>query len=111
MVIPFPKINVNKIKKFPIPINVKQVQSFVDMVNYFRPLIYNLSDILRPIINLTKKNTKFVWTQDYQEAFDSIQNILVESPTVKNIVPNKDLCLVTDASLYAICGILIRGRN
>lgn len=103
--------NIQKVIKFPRPSNVKEVQTFIGMVNYFRHLIFNYADIIKPIVNLTKKNVPFVWNERCQNALDKIQDLILEKPTIKNIENDKPLYLVTDASRSAICGILMQKDN
>lgn len=45
------------------------------------------------------------------EGISQIQDILLTSPTVKNFDGNKDVYLVTDASMIAICAILMQKHN
>lgn len=101
------KDNINKVTSFPIPTNTKQVQMFLGTLNYFRHMIFDYSKIIQPIVKLTRKNTPFVWSQECQEAFDLLQNTILNKPTIKNIDNNKPLYLVTDASKSAVCGILM----
>jgi hypothetical protein len=44
------------------PRNVKQVQSFVGMLNHYKAMIPHHSHLLTPFTALTKKNVKFEWT-------------------------------------------------
>lgn len=103
--------NVNKIVNFPIPKNVKEIQTFLGMVNYFRHLIFNFAEIVKPLINLTKKNVKFIWSNDCQKAIDLISEQLLLKPTLKNIDPNSKFYIVTDASCNSLCGILMQKVN
>ncbi|GBO04024.1 Retrovirus-related Pol polyprotein from transposon 17.6 [Araneus ventricosus] len=54
------KDSIQKVTKFPVPQNVKQVQSYLGMMNYFRHLIFNYAEVVEPIVNLTRKGTPFV---------------------------------------------------
>lgn len=78
------------------------------MLNYFRNLIYNYSEITQPIVNLTKKNVPFVWSKGCQESFDMLQDLIINKPTIKNVDEEKPLYLVCDASKISICGILMQ---
>lgn len=100
--------NIVKINNFPIPKNVKQVQMFIGTINYFRHLIFNFAELLEPIVRLTRKNTKFIWDEKCQNAFNKIQEIILQNPTLKNIDYEKELYLVTDASKVAISAILMQ---
>lgn len=103
--------NVQKVSKFPIPKNVKEVQSYLGMLNYFRHLIFNFAELAQPIVNLTKKNSEFIWDQNCQNAFNKFQDIMLTKPTLKNIKHNEKLYLITDASKVAVCGILMQKQD
>lgn len=103
--------NISKVSNFPIPKNVKQVQAFLGMLNYFRGLIFNYAEIVQPIVNLTKKKVPFVWSQQCQLAFEKLQNIILNKPTLKNFDPEKHIYLITDASKIGLCGILLQKHN
>ena len=102
------KQNIDKVLKFPVPKNVKEIQMFLGMVNYFRHLIFQYAEIIAPIVKLTRKNTPFIWNQECQQSFERLQEIILHQPTLKNIDFDKELYLITDASKVSICGILLQ---
>ncbi|GBM12040.1 Retrovirus-related Pol polyprotein from transposon 17.6 [Araneus ventricosus] len=77
--------NVNKVTNFPRPKNLKQVQMFLGMLNYFRGLIYDYAGIVEPLVKLTKKNTPFVWSVECENAFNTVQEIILKKPTLKKL--------------------------
>ncbi|GBO06626.1 Transposon Tf2-6 polyprotein [Araneus ventricosus] len=103
--------NVNKVTNFPRPKHLKQVQMFLGMLNYFRGLIYDYAGIVEPLVKLTKKNTPFVWSVECENAFNTVQEIILKKPTLKNFDPNLPISLITDASKIAICGILLQKKD
>ncbi|GBM18785.1 Transposon Tf2-9 polyprotein [Araneus ventricosus] len=103
--------NVNKVTNFPMPKNLKQVQMFLGMLNYFRGLIYDYAGIVEPLVKLTKKNTPFVWSVECENAFNTVQEIILKKPTLKNFDPNLPISLITDASKITICGILLQKKD
>ncbi|GBM55273.1 Retrovirus-related Pol polyprotein from transposon 17.6 [Araneus ventricosus] len=103
--------NINKVTNFPRPKNLKQVQMFLGMLNYFRGLIYDYAGIVEPLVKLTKKNTPFVWSVECENAFNTVQEIIHKKPTLKNFDPNLPISLITDASKIAICGILLQKKD
>ncbi|GBM33314.1 Transposon Tf2-6 polyprotein [Araneus ventricosus] len=100
-----------KVTNFPRPKNLKQVQMFLGMLNYFRGLIYDYAGIVEPLVKLTKKNTPFVWSIECENAFNTVQEIILKKPTLKNFDPNLPISLITDASKIAICGILLQKKD
>jgi hypothetical protein len=51
------------------PMSVTQMLSFLGLADYYRRFILNFSKISKPITNLLKKGTKYVWSEDCGEAF------------------------------------------
>jgi hypothetical protein len=48
---------------------VHQVRSFLGLAGYYRRFIPNFSKIAKPIMDLLKKEEKFVWNAERDEAF------------------------------------------
>ena len=46
----------DKLRDWPVPASVKEVQSFLGLCNYFRRFIPKYSEIARPLTELTKKD-------------------------------------------------------
>ncbi|GBM25793.1 Retrovirus-related Pol polyprotein from transposon 17.6 [Araneus ventricosus] len=105
--------NIQRVTKFPVPQNVKQVQSYLGMMNYFRHLIFNYAEVVETIVNLTRKGTPFVLSENCQDAFNVMQEIILNKPTIKNYDESKPLFLTTDASMVGLCAILLQkdGEN
>jgi hypothetical protein len=51
------------------PRTMHQVRSFLGLAGYYRRFIMNFSKIFKPIMNLLKKEEKFVWNAEHDEAF------------------------------------------
>jgi hypothetical protein len=51
------------------PRTMHQVRSFLGLADYYRRFISNFSKIAKPIIDLLKKEEKFVWNAKRGEAF------------------------------------------
>jgi hypothetical protein len=67
---------VNAILQVTPPHNVKQVRSFISMLNHYNAMIHCHSHLLTLLTALTMKNVKFEWTQEHQQPFDSLKNSL-----------------------------------
>jgi len=48
---------ISMILDWPEPTTLTQVQELVGFVNFYQRFIYNISGIMKPIINLTQKST------------------------------------------------------
>lgn len=97
---------IDVIQKLRAPRNVREVRSVVGMCSYYRRFIENFSDTVRNLTELTKKNAKFHWTPDHQKSFDQLKEKLANFPVLAHPDLRKPYKLYTDASLYAVGGIL-----
>ena len=68
-------------KEFPKPQSVKEVQTFLGLVNFYRRHVRNMATICIPLTALTQKDRKeFLWSSDCDKAFDKIKHLLVTVP-------------------------------
>ena len=102
---------VSAVKNWPAPRTVKQVRGFLGMANYYRRFINNFSEKVAPMTALLRKNTKFVWTNECQEAFDIIKEALCTTPILAYPTRTDKFVLDTDASKLAIGAVLSQVQN
>jgi hypothetical protein len=80
------------------PKSIHQVRSFLGLTGYYRRFILNFSKISKPITELLKKDTKYVWSKDCDEAFQTLKKLLITSPVLAQPDINKPLDVYYDAS-------------
>jgi len=84
------------VKEFPKPQSVKEVQTFLCLVNFYRQHLHNMATIWRPLTALTQRDRKeFVWSSECDEAFEKI---LVTAPLLHPPNLEQEFFLWTDAS-------------
>lgn len=88
------------------PKNVKGVRSFLGLSGFYRRFIPQYSKIAEPLTRLTKKDSRFEWSDKANEAWLTIKQKLVDSPILAHPDLGKRFTLITDASAYCIGGIL-----
>ncbi len=54
-------------------ISLKEIQSFVKFVNFYRRFIKNFSKLVKSFTQLTRKNTSFVWNEICVQVFDNLK--------------------------------------
>src|SRR5882724_8441844 len=54
---------------WPTPTNFKVVQAFLGFANFYRRFTVGFSDIVIPLIRLTRKDTPFAWGPDHTKVF------------------------------------------
>ena len=96
---------INVIKKRSASKNLKQLQQFLGMCNYYRKFIKDYSKLAGPLIKLLKADVKFVWSKEQDDAFKEMKNALVSYPVLKPDF-SKKFYLYTDASGYCLGAVL-----
>jgi len=102
--------NVKAIAQMQPPTNVKQVQRFLGAVNVYGKFIPNHAQIRKPLTDLLKKDTVFCWTQDCQNAFESLKQALIARPVLTIFDPKKPRVLYRDASSIGVGALLKQKR-
>lgn len=101
---------IQKVMNYPRPRNLKQLQAWHGLANYYSKFIKDFSKTMQPIYKLMRKDIEFVWNDECQEAFDKIKVALTSPPVLAHIEGNHDLELFTDASGFAL-GAVLEQRN
>jgi hypothetical protein len=93
------------------PTSVTQVCSFLGLVVYYRRFIPNLSKIVKPITELLKKGTKYVWSKYYDDAFQILKKLLTTSPVLAQPDIAKSFDVYCDAFDIGLgCVLMQEGR-
>ena len=88
------------------PIKSKESDSFVGFVGYYRRFVKDFADLVEPLVALTHKGAPFVWTDRQQQAFEALKACLISAPILGFPTENGRFVLDTDASLFAVGGVL-----
>ena len=88
------------------PKTVTEVRSFLGACGYYRGCVQNYAEIAGPLVELTRKYTRFNWGPRQQEAFQRLKDVLCSDTVLAYPDPSKPYKLYTDASDYAVGAIL-----
>ena len=98
------------LKEWKHPKNVKQVQQFLGLANYYRRFVKDFSRIAAPLYNLLKKDTLFNFSEDCVDAFEKLKMALISEPVLRPPDFNKEFFLFTDSSGYCL-GIVLGQKD
>ena len=73
---------------------------------FYRKFISRFADAARPITKLTRKDSKFEWSDDCQTDFEYLKTCLTEASILKYPNPHKRYIVFTDASDQAAAAVL-----
>lgn len=90
------KDNLKSIKNFNPPNNRKQIRQFLGKINFERKYVPKITEILNPLHNLLRKNVKFHWSNECQDAFENIKEILCSEPVLAILIPKSEIFLFTE---------------
>ena len=97
---------ITAVATLPDPQNVEQVRSFLGLAGYYRKFIPQIATIAAPLVNLTKKGTKFLWGEDQKRAFAQLKDLLCTAPILAYPQFDKQFFLQTDASDIGLGAVL-----
>jgi len=86
--------------------SVKEVQSTLGVLGFQRPFIPGFATIAKPLTNLLKKTSPFLWTQECTTALTTLRDIVTSEPVLVSPDQNEQFILEVDASQYATGAIL-----
>lgn len=105
---------VQAIVDYPKPKDVKGLQRFLGMVNFYHrclPKAAPTQDVLYSLIPNGRKNDTIVWTPEADVSFQKVKDSLCQAALLAHPDPHSPLILATDASLTSIGASLQQKQN
>ena len=99
------------IRNLDSPKTLKQTRAFCGMVNFLTSFLPNLRKLLIPIYNFQKKSKKFKWTEEAENTFNDIKELLISQPVLKAPMPDGLFCLKSDMSQEGVGGTLLQKQG
>jgi len=92
---------VKKILDWRIPSNIKELKSFLGIINYCSQFATHLATVSSPLTAMAGSITNWDWTHTHQKSFELIKQTLSADPAVRllDYESTEPIFLVTDASL------------
>lgn len=91
--------------KMPAPSTAKAVLSWIQTAGFYRKFIQGFAKIVAPL-QLIVKSGQYIWTDECEQAFQTIQKCLTNAPILGHFDPQASTTVATDASGVALGAVL-----
>lgn len=89
------------------PSSVTELRSFLGLANYYRRFVKDYSKLALPLTDLLKKEKTWSWDTSCQCAFERLKTSMSTDPVLALPDMAKPFSVHTDASDFALGGVLI----
>ena len=97
---------IQTISDWPEPCKVKNIQSFLGFTNFYCRFIFNYSDIVVPLTQLTRKDAPWNFSQPCYQSFNALKKAFTTAPILTHFIPDTPITVEMDTLDYAVAGIL-----
>ncbi len=94
------------ILEMPNPIDVHILKSFIGLCNYYRIYVQDFSIIVHPLYALLQKDVAWTWSEEAQEAFNTLKEKLSKFPILRRLDFSKVFILQDDQNALGIGAII-----
>ncbi|XP_064458842.1 uncharacterized protein K02A2.6-like [Ornithodoros turicata] len=102
---PSPK-KISAILNMPEPRNVSELRALLGMIQHYNRYIPGLADICSPFHELLRKESRWCWSSECVEAFETVKLKLSAPESLAHYDPAKPLFLATDASSEGLGAVI-----
>ena len=99
---------IEAVRDWPKLSSVPEVRSFLGLAWYYRQFVEGFSRIATPLIELTRKKTKYVWTDKCENSFKELKRRLITAPVLSLPSDNEKFVVYYDSSRHGLGCVLIQ---
>jgi hypothetical protein len=100
---------IEAVSKWQSPKSVTEIRSFLGLAGYYRRFIENFSKIAKPMTELLKSNTPYVWSHKCEASFQELKTHLTTTSVLTLPDASKDFVVYCDASRQGLRCVLMQG--
>ena len=68
--------------------NLKEVQSFLGLLGYYRKFIPHFSHLAKPLHAFARKDKKFIWEPEHTDAINKLKHAITDPQCLALFDPN-----------------------
>ena len=102
---------ISALTKMPVPKNKKELQAFLDIINYLSKFSPDTSEVCEPLRKLMSCKAMWTWDASYQQWFEKAKSLIKVEMCMKFYDDTKPLYLETDASGISLGAALLQLRD
>ncbi|WRX29254.1 Reverse transcriptase domain - like 10 [Theobroma cacao] len=103
---------IEAVEKWPRPTSVSEIRSFVGLAGYYRHFVKDFSKIVAPLTKLTRKDTKFEWSDACENSFEKLKACLTTAPVLSLLQVTGGYTVFCDASGVGLgCVLMQHGKR
>ena len=100
------KKKVQGVIEWPVLRNIKDVQKFLGLANYYRWFVKDFATIAKLLHEITRKDKKWNWEERQQKAFEELKKRFMTEPVLVTPDLDREMRVEADMSDFATGGIL-----
>jgi hypothetical protein len=93
------------------PTSMFEIRSFLGLAGYYRRFIEGFSKLSGPLTALTRKNARFVWTDECEQCFQELKRRLVTAPVLALPTESGNFVVYNNASKKGLGCVLMQNSN
>ncbi|KAF8045589.1 hypothetical protein N665_4664s0001 [Sinapis alba] len=97
---------IKAIQEWPRPKTATEVKSFLCLAGYYRKFVKGFDSLAQPMTQLTGKDVKFVWSEEFEKCFSALKDMLTGAPILVRPEADQPYVVYTDASITGLGCVL-----
>jgi len=94
------------VRNYPRPKTVAELRTLLGLLSYYRKFVKGFAAIAHPLTSLTRKDSKWVWGEEQENAFQKLKRKLITSPILRYPDFTRAFIIHCDASKFGVGSIL-----